>query len=305
MAKNRFGDIGLIPYNYVEDITSVLDDGDLITVTTDTTTTGRSVSNKKSSQHLKRRNTISSRPLLPLNTPQLPSPKPGCESLLLNSVCQLDGPTPFLPYQCFDPNCELAKGQHHDDQCCPPVTCSEYDQQFDVPSAPWFFPNVSREDAEELLKKHNREGSFLIRPSTTENNCYTLSLLSKKWVYAGRTHSFWPQAIHWTQRKWLGLGCLIVNTSIMIGHWSTSDGKGESECTRPSTTFTQHQHPAGMLNAIKMQMLHISVFPPLPQPTGRTLNDLFAVLNNWFKQVPIDWPGAGSSQPVYRHVNFV
>lgn len=46
----------------------------------------------------------------------------------------------------------------------------------------WYFPNVDRETAEIILRNSNRDGTFLIRPSTTEDKCFTLSLLSKKYV---------------------------------------------------------------------------------------------------------------------------
>lgn len=44
----------------------------------------------------------------------------------------------------------------------------------------WYFPNVDRDLAESILRASHRDGSFLIRPSTTENRCFTLSLLYKK-----------------------------------------------------------------------------------------------------------------------------
>lgn len=41
----------------------------------------------------------------------------------------------------------------------------------------WYFPNIDRMTAESILRDSNQDGSFLIRPSTTENRCFTLSLL--------------------------------------------------------------------------------------------------------------------------------
>ena len=47
----------------------------------------------------------------------------------------------------------------------------------------WYFPNVDRDSAEVVLKHSDRDGTFLIRPSTTENRCFTLSLLYKRYIF--------------------------------------------------------------------------------------------------------------------------
>lgn len=44
----------------------------------------------------------------------------------------------------------------------------------------WFLPELKREEAEAILRNDSRDGAFLIRMSTTEDNCFTISLLVKK-----------------------------------------------------------------------------------------------------------------------------
>ena len=46
----------------------------------------------------------------------------------------------------------------------------------------WFLPDLDRDQAEAILKTDNRDGSFLVRLSTTEENCFTISLLIKSYV---------------------------------------------------------------------------------------------------------------------------
>ncbi len=46
----------------------------------------------------------------------------------------------------------------------------------------WYLPHLDREQAETILRADNRDGSFLVRLSATEEKCYTISLLVKKYV---------------------------------------------------------------------------------------------------------------------------
>jgi len=41
-------------------------------------------------------------------------------------------------------------------------------------------PNYDREQAETLLRSDNRDGAFIVRLSTTEADCYTISVLVKE-----------------------------------------------------------------------------------------------------------------------------
>lgn len=46
----------------------------------------------------------------------------------------------------------------------------------------WFCPQLDRDQSETILRADNRDGTFLVRLSTTEEKCYTISLLVKKYV---------------------------------------------------------------------------------------------------------------------------
>lgn len=39
----------------------------------------------------------------------------------------------------------------------------------------WYLPHVSRSEAEEMLKRVNKDGAFLVRPSEKEANSYAIS----------------------------------------------------------------------------------------------------------------------------------
>lgn len=46
----------------------------------------------------------------------------------------------------------------------------------------WFLPQLDRDQSETILRADNRDGCFLVRLSTTEEKCFTISLLVKKYV---------------------------------------------------------------------------------------------------------------------------
>ena len=46
----------------------------------------------------------------------------------------------------------------------------------------WFLPQLDRDQSEAILRADNRDGTFLVRLSTTEEKCFTISLLVKKYV---------------------------------------------------------------------------------------------------------------------------
>ena len=46
----------------------------------------------------------------------------------------------------------------------------------------WFLPQLDRDQAETILRTDNRDGAFLVRLSATEDKCFTISLLVKKYV---------------------------------------------------------------------------------------------------------------------------
>ncbi|KAL1514360.1 hypothetical protein ABEB36_003629 [Hypothenemus hampei] len=48
---------------------------------------------------------------------------------------------------------------------------------------PYYYDNITKSDAEKMLKSKNIEGCFLLRRALTRNNCVTLSYLFEKRVY--------------------------------------------------------------------------------------------------------------------------
>ena len=49
--------------------------------------------------------------------------------------------------------------------------------------SPWYYPNISHDDANRLLSKYqNVDGVFLVRPSTRDTATYVLSFVCKKKV---------------------------------------------------------------------------------------------------------------------------
>lgn len=140
MARNRYGDLGLIPFNYVEEIRQT---GPVPGATKGLTDIDRLAPVVESYD----------RGPLPLPAAVVTS---GSSILPLPPALAASLSTATGGSGCFwlEPSNFTLKHS-------------------------WYFPNVDRETAEAVLRASHQDGSFLIRPSTTENRCFTLSLLYK------------------------------------------------------------------------------------------------------------------------------
>ncbi|VDN16611.1 unnamed protein product [Dibothriocephalus latus] len=47
------------------------------------------------------------------------------------------------------------------------------------PADPWYYKDITRQQAEAILLEESREGCFLVRDSVSKKNTFTLSVTSK------------------------------------------------------------------------------------------------------------------------------
>lgn len=178
MAKNAAGEIGLIPYNYVEPI-------DRQQAQPPTTRPKSLTSTDNATLNCccpAAENCSANNPPLPIDLAQLAQlglPWTGCGIDRVSGNGKRQSPV-NANNEYASSTSTLYNSSGTSDEEKPSLKSSKVDSVIVGPGCDWWHPHLNRETAEGILRTVGKEGAFLVRLSTTEVDCYTLSLLNKR-----------------------------------------------------------------------------------------------------------------------------